>query len=120
MNKQELLNKAYAGIIAQGGPSFENGSCLYTSKDGKHCAIGHLLDIPAAYNKRTVSALPWNVLTELGAENSSDIDFLSRLQAAHDWPALDGLEGKYFLAEFNRNITTMAALEGLVNPANQA
>lgn len=36
------FNKAYYGVIAQGGPSILENGCLYRSND-KKCGVGHII-----------------------------------------------------------------------------
>jgi hypothetical protein len=40
---QEAFDVSTRGIIAQGGPAYEYGNCLYRTKDGKKCAFGQLI-----------------------------------------------------------------------------
>ena len=45
--RQDHFNKAYLGVIAQGGPSkreFMSGeTCAYLGNNGRKCAVGHIL-----------------------------------------------------------------------------
>lgn len=43
MTPQEIFNKAYLGVIAQGGPAMSGIHCVYLTDDGKRCAIGHAI-----------------------------------------------------------------------------
>lgn len=86
LDMQEIFNKAYRGLRAQG---FErsigadiacNGAalprCLYNGPDGKHCAIGWVWSIDPKYENRSVWQLP---MVDDGL-----IGFLIKLQKAHD------------------------------------
>lgn len=45
MTPQEIFDKAFAGIVAQGKPAFSDESgCEYMKEDGSRCAVGVLLD----------------------------------------------------------------------------
>lgn len=48
--RQEHFNKAYLGVIAQGGPAYRKsngegdfGGCMYLAPNGNKCNIGHIL-----------------------------------------------------------------------------
>lgn len=48
--RQDHFNKAYLGVIAQGGPAYRKGSgegdfggCMYLAPNGNKCAVGHIL-----------------------------------------------------------------------------
>ena len=43
MDKQELFTTIYNRMVAQGGPAFEDGMCLYEAPNGMHCGIGCVL-----------------------------------------------------------------------------
>jgi hypothetical protein len=45
MTPQEIFDKAFAGIVAQGKPAFSlESGCEYVKEDGSRCAVGVLLD----------------------------------------------------------------------------
>jgi hypothetical protein len=44
MTKQEMFDKAYLGLNAQGCGSYSDKGCLYNDGKGNKCAIGHLID----------------------------------------------------------------------------
>jgi hypothetical protein len=89
MNKQEAFDTACRGIIAQGKKSAdETGSCLYRSKDGCKCAIGHLIPDeeyePRMENKMIISYFTWiKSLNEIRKSENGEL-FLHELQRAHD------------------------------------
>lgn len=89
MTNQEAFDKAVAGLAAQGfkrsvgGPDgFEQ--CVYRGKDGKKCALGHLIpdDLyrPRIEGMGAGNPLMRPLLFELGLS----IEFSRALQSAHD------------------------------------
>lgn len=40
---QALVKQACVATAVQGRPAFDGSSCLYTTDDGCHCAVGHAL-----------------------------------------------------------------------------
>lgn len=45
MNLQEAFDKAYLGVIEQGGPAhLDDGRCRYRGPNGRKCGVGHLID----------------------------------------------------------------------------
>lgn len=46
LTKQEIFDKAYKGVIEQGGPSILPGvdvKCRYRDRQGRKCALGHCI-----------------------------------------------------------------------------
>ncbi len=91
LTEQEAFDKAYLGVIAQGGPAVEmmGGSCKYITNDGsRSCGIGHIMD-PTLRDSMTymtyanVGSLSDKVRPDL------PIDFMESLQKAHDLSVLD-------------------------------
>lgn len=100
LTKQQMFDKAAAGVIAQGGPSSvgEGRQCLYIKEQGDktlHCGVGHLLannEMRKAWDENGYIAghLIGRACTEDDLRNSgieptveNDI-FLGELQCAHD------------------------------------
>jgi hypothetical protein len=94
MTKQEIFNKVYAHLIAQGNRARAPGrsglmKCAYRASDGGMCAIGCL--IPDELYKReleeySVDEPPvLDVLRQAGVLLADEnIPFFGALQAAHD------------------------------------
>jgi len=88
---QQACDYAVAKIVEQGGQCLdEEGLCLYASEDGKHCAVGWLL------NEKDPSKLPIdtaliNLDTKLLPQVVLDnMRVFTMLQAFHDTASYDG------------------------------
>ena len=101
MERQELINRTYQLLVAQGGPSAElaeNGiSCLYRGPDGRKCAAGHW--IPDDKYTHHLEQRPANCDSVRDAlpEALRDEDLLYTLrtmQSAHDAAAREVLSSK--------------------------
>ena len=89
LTQQEIFNKAYAGLKAQGfnravrdtGPL---AICQYRGEDGLKCAIGHL--IPDEKYEEGLEGLCASVPEVRDASGTSGVDwnFLDDLQVCHD------------------------------------
>lgn len=105
--RQKLFNKAYLGLKAQEfKPSWKNipnrygdmtDTCMYRGQEGLKCAVGHLIDdkfydpsieAKSATNKDIETAICRSQEINLSYD---DLDFLNRLQRAHDI----AMPGKY-------------------------
>jgi hypothetical protein len=101
MTRQEMFNKAWHGVIEQGGPSVarETDACVYRGENGFRCGIGHLIadDIALRWDKGGygVSSLEAIQLVEAGF-TPRDRAFLTALQNAHD----DAARASCFMAAF--------------------
>ena len=113
MNKQEVFNRVYRHLLAQGARSQASDSpgCAYRGEKGRMCAVGCLIDDEHYDEHWNTSAVGEpEVLTALGASlhceiYEGDLPFLSDLQYVHDhenplnWrPELDALARKHGLA----------------------
>ena len=107
---QELFDKAYKAIIAQGEPSLrgtdDGRGCAYRGDNGTSCAIGHLLspELRATIYEGGIMSRLYDVdptvrhffgisLKDLDAKEGDPVvrahaKFLSQLQRAHDTAAL--------------------------------
>ena len=91
MTKQELLDKAIAGLAAQGYMRCKDvWGCLYWRADGSRCAVGHLLSEDLA---KEAACNHWGSVYFMAPENyqalcreigAVDSRFLNSLQLAHD------------------------------------
>lgn len=90
MTPQEMFDKAYLGVIAQGERSEKyNGYCAYRGQNGSKCGIGHLIpdDLAKAWDRRSHSAI-----AKIKSTKAHPIpDFIKNnlalacaMQAAHD------------------------------------
>jgi hypothetical protein len=99
MNRQEIFNKAYLGILAQGQCSTNvAGGCVYRNKDGMACAVGQLIDDDTAklwdsQDDTSICAIYHNAQPDDEDEGSglvmpdwvcSNIELLDKIQSAHD------------------------------------
>lgn len=83
-SKQELFNKGYLGVLAQGGPSVnEQGVCRYRGVNGTKCAVGHMIPDGVYY-----PGMEGSWITDLVKENPTtlgdDSRFLQLFQGCHD------------------------------------
>lgn len=129
MTRQEMFNKAYIGVILQGGPAVTLDShggltCSYLNKkSGRKCGVGHLLtDVELAEVgsfKGSVYDLrdEWDEISggPLPAWlHEDEMDFLSSLQLAHDGPR--DLDGADYITHFLREMDKVAKHYGLTVP----
>jgi hypothetical protein len=105
MNQQEMFTRAYLGVLGQGGLArTPDGKCMYTTPDGRHCGVGHLL---TAEQQQAVLRRDWlNVDSVSGLIRAGILSegfnrrFALELQEAHD-DAAD-------LDEFRENMFRLA------------
>lgn len=93
MDKQEIFNKAFLGLKAQGFNQSitDTKKCLYRGPDGMKCAIGHIIP-DELYKKnwdvksKTVDFLPNTLWKKLGIDwlSNNMYQFLMALQRIHD------------------------------------
>lgn len=118
MTHQEVFNKVYLAIIAQGEPSSDGKNCLYRGPNGLKCAAGHLVpddkydpdwetfDVPYIVRK---GKLDFGVPTA----------FVQSLQNAHDNAECDGgkhFKGADFISRFTSRMKGIAKMYNLVMP----
>ncbi len=100
MTRQEMFDKAYLGVIKQGGPAVQSSrgtvglSCSYLSRDtGRKCAVGQLLtDLELIEVGGFVGGVgnleaDWPSLTILPKPewlNYDNLSFLEEMQQVHD------------------------------------
>lgn len=113
MTKQEIFNKVYTHLMAQGRRAMQVSPygveyCMYRAPDGGKCAIGCLIP-DEMYSERMENRPVSGMLTDfkdVGAllDRENNRAFLSRLQRVHDehqpdeWKgALYTLAGQYGL-----------------------
>lgn len=89
MEFQEAFNKAYLGVVRQGGIArmSEVGGCCYQTSDRKRCAIGHLLSDEqlASVHSEGLNTQTISNLVDTGVLDKSFGDkFFRKLQRAHD------------------------------------
>jgi hypothetical protein len=90
LTQQEIFNRVYTGLKAQGfkrslsGPDDAVSRCRYRGEDGLKCAIGHL--IPDEKYEEGLEGLCASVVEVRNASGTSGIDwnFLDDLQVCHD------------------------------------
>jgi hypothetical protein len=99
MNLQSALNTSTLGIIAQGGPAIQTTkdgqrACRYRTREGHRCAIGQLIpDVLYSEDLENFSVDTSSILSILGltTDDTTEIDFLTRLQSAHDSAATSNI-----------------------------
>lgn len=108
MTPQEIFNKAYTGVVAQGRAS-RSGLCAYRLEPGIACGVGHLIsdetaklwdsmanpNITNILNKRAKGTKPWMFKNQY---------LLTDIQAAHD----DCNGSEDFVAEFKSSMHQVA------------
>ncbi len=134
MNKQELFDKALKAMRAQGCASVRmlrdmDSICAYNGSNGTHCAIGHLIESDDLRKRmdswnggaRIVSLVQGmgglvdevrNALGITGATKVTDVEFLRKLQGAHDQAVSTskGPTGRHgFMHYFELNMRAVAA-----------
>ncbi len=119
MNKQEIFDKAYVGIMTQGRRAFDvaEGKCQYKDESGHKCAIGHCL--PDGHEAFGSTAGIWHLLEQypdlnahLGIKGHEDKMFLSNLQSAHDNAIVDDR----FTGDYAASMRNIANRHGLTVP----
>ena len=93
MQRQEMFDKAYNGVLDQGFPAWsgEQGMCTYY-ENGRMCALGLILgeDLARDWAFRGVVDV-WDALHTDGLEVPDwvyeEVDFLAQIQEAHDTDA---------------------------------
>lgn len=95
MNRQEIFDTAANGIIAQGGPAYRDGACMYYDETNeRRCAIGLCFSYSEArsleerFRGMSVEEIYRCELfqSKFGDLSIEDVDFLNSLQDAHDSP----------------------------------
>lgn len=120
---QEAFDKAYNGVIAQGGPSNTRpgGHCIYRGPDGKKCGVGHLLDDDKVWRESSTPTSPENLdaVADMfpGEPPYRAQNFLEEIQSAHDYAA-NATEnyGVDFIDEFKLRMDAVALEFGLEIP----
>lgn len=85
--QQEIFDMAASAVIIQGKKSAEEGICQYTSDDGSHCAVGHLLTekkLKDIGEKGNVHSLIFNCKDKLPSWFLDNEYLLCKIQNAHD------------------------------------
>jgi hypothetical protein len=126
MTRQEMFNKAYIGVILQGGPAIQytGGPCAYLAADtGRKCGVGHLLTDVELAEVGSFQGSVYDLQDEwdgISGEplpvwlHNDDMDFLSDLQLAHDGPR--DLDGADYITHFLREMDKVAKHYGLTVP----
>ena len=116
MTKQEVFNKVWDHIIAQGTPSLDDrGYCLYRGPNGLKCAAGIFLTDEQAIELYKVN-MGWDEACDVFYPELSDLpaNLIIALQACHD--ASSKLNPEGFIKSFKRNATLVAESHGLTVP----
>ena len=103
MNNQQLFNQSAEHILRQRVPALEDGNCRYRTFEGLSCGVGCLIpdeDYDARMEGYTIRELSetrtlWMrpIRQALGPLNApSRVEFLVRLQRAHDNALGGGIE----------------------------
>lgn len=107
--QQELFDKVYAAILAQ-GPSFSGRECMYRSPNGAKCAAGLLLKDefykPRMEGRSCLSPEIEQALVDSGV-GRENIQLVRAIQGAHDSAAMyASRQGVANLDEFREIFTT--------------
>ncbi len=130
MTRQEMFNKAYLGVIKQGGPAVKHNHntdflmCNYLTSNGLKCNVGHLmteeeLKAMGGFNGGVDSLYAqWEYDTDLPLPEwlmgRGDRIFLADLQEVHD--KLMTYKGDEFLDYFKSDMAKFAAQYNLTVP----
>lgn len=131
MTRQEMFDKAYLGVMAQGCASYDTDRqlCMYRGPNGTACGVGQLLDDETAklFDDQEHSAIRDIVFHATDDEDGdpelakripafvfSDVEFLDRLQCAHD--SARAQFSSDFAFEFDRRMREVARKYGLTVP----
>lgn len=93
MNKQEMFNKVWLGLQAQGWKqSIIGTTCRYRGPEGLKCAVGHLIPddkYQSYWESSSIAYLIGRFPLLLGMQlTEEDMEFLEHLQRAHDQNAI--------------------------------
>ena len=127
MNKQEIFDKSYLSILAQGEPAMGLGNaCMYETRKGNRCGVGMLIE-----SKELRAELDALLEPAIGGvirgiqEGSLEIelpdwmfneeDLLDAVQNAHD-SAATGSATQTFIAEYKARMATVAKNFALTVP----
>ena len=116
MTHQGMFNRAYRGVLAQGGKATHPNTsrCVYFDpKTNRRCGVGHVLPLPIAkaWAERgepeifSVSLRVVEDLKGMGLDYGEHSEFLESLQLAHD------------SGDFKENMTLVAKKWGLEVPS---
>ena len=113
MTRQDMFNRAYRGVLAQGGQATDpdTGRCVYFDPEtNRRCGVGHVLPLPIAKawaerNEPGVRAVSLRAVEEFGVDYEEHSEFLESLQLAHD------------SGDFKENMTLVAKKWGLEVPS---
>ena len=112
MTPQEMFDKAYLGVIAQGEKSTKpDGSCAYRGQNGSKCGIGHLIpdDLAEAWDARTNSSIGHIRSTKaypIPEFIRTNIGLACAMQGAHD--NCDQYDHHAFIKEFKYRMAQVA------------
>lgn len=128
MNKQDIFNAAYNGVIEQGGPALKGVNCAYRTPCGtKYCGMGHVmkLEMPEDHPLWYSSIDAGDLLIELDIEDKflkdirADVhlrELCEDIQMAHDNAALSGDDIDNFIENFVNEMLREARLHNLEVP----
>lgn len=126
MTKQEIFDKVWCGILAQGQPSMDESDrfCMYRGADGRKCAAGHLIDDEhyhrnlelvavdfGYFNNEVVEALQ----NSIGTLDNELVVLIRELQIAHDTSSSE--RAANFVSSFQARAEGVATRFGLNVPA---
>ena len=129
MTRQEMFNKAYIGVILQGGPAVNrdargNLACTYLNKDtGRKCGVGQLLTDEELADVGSLIGSVFSLRDEWSQHSNKPIpdwlneyqmSFLSNIQDAHDDPCFR--YGVEYLEIFKADMEKLAKKFGLTVP----
>ena len=129
MNLQEIFDRAYTGVIAQGAPGVDKGgACAYIGEVGGkevRCALGQLVEGQAVYDMQHIHDVIEHLipLVEGWSGFSAAERFLFQLRAAHDDAVVAArgdtyldVNNKIFTEEFKARMQMFAAAHNLKFP----
>jgi hypothetical protein len=103
---QETFDIVAEALLKQGGPSVQNGKCVYKSKNGTKCAAGHLIPDHLYDEKmddfKFSSVLRNDLVQKILIGEGCDLEFVQQLQDIHDSHVNSWNEWTNHMIEFAR------------------
>lgn len=129
MTPQEAFNKAYVGVIEQGGPSVSSdGRCLYRATNGRKCGVGHLFDDDALaeawdHHNLGIHAAVGDEKAPKWMREATMSQLLQEIQRSHDLASDDfrdqitgEVDDEAFLEKFKEHMVDVSKHFGLAIP----
>ena len=96
MTDQEVFDKVVTALREQGCKSMDDGACVYRSKDGRKCAVGHLIP-DELYHERMEGKVCFHLCRAYPGVRRLGLNMtlVLNLQRAHDHFPVEAWENKW-------------------------